>query len=74
MTTKTTHRARWFVYADGVMIPRQSTMRGQWGYDVMCSCGWRTYTGGAVKSYVDQELWHHKWSEGALSGSEGVMA
>lgn len=56
----TTHRMRWFVYAGGERIPRTSTMRGAWGHDVVCSCGWETKTGGATKSYIDGEIWHHK--------------
>jgi len=66
MNTENTHRARWFVYADGVMIPRQSTMRGQWGYDVACSCGWRTWTGGGTKTHVENELWAHRFEYGAV--------
>jgi hypothetical protein len=55
------HRIRWYVWAGNERIPRQSTMRGQWGYDVECSCGWTTNTGGAVRSYIEQEIWHHKF-------------
>lgn len=57
------HRMRWFVYVDGERIPHTATMRGQWGYDVECSCGeFVTRTGGAVRSYIEQEVWHHKWA------------
>lgn len=56
----TGHRISWFVYVDGKQIPRQATMRGQWGYDVKCSCGWETSTGGAVRSYIEREAWFHK--------------
>ena len=62
------HRVRWWVYTGGVdedgrreRIPRVSTMRGQWpGYDVECSCGWESRTGGAVRSYIEQLVWEHK--------------
>jgi hypothetical protein len=67
--TKAEHKIRWFVYtgdrdADGNMekIPWQSTMRGFWpGYDVECSCGWHTNTGGATRGYVRREVEDHKF-------------
>jgi hypothetical protein len=63
--TATVHKIRWFVWAgsgvDRVKIPRQATMRGQWGYDVECSCGWATHTGGATWTYVASEVSLHKW-------------
>lgn len=55
------HKIRWFVYLAGEKIPRTSTMRGQWGYDVECSCGWKTNTGGGVRSWLEQEVWEHKF-------------
>jgi hypothetical protein len=58
----TEHKVRWFVWAGGEKIPRTSTMRGFWGYDVECSCGWKTRTGGATKRYITNEVWYHKWS------------
>jgi len=54
------HKIRWFVYAGGERIPRTATMRGQWGYDATCSCGWDTKTGGATLGYVKGEVWWHK--------------
>ena len=68
-TTAATHRVRWFVYtghrtADGhaERIPRTASMRGHWpaGYDAECACGWKTRTGGAVRSYIELEIWQHK--------------
>lgn len=56
------HQIRWFVWAGGVKISRTATMRGQWDYDVECSCGWKTQTGGATKSYIQGEIWLHKFS------------
>jgi hypothetical protein len=61
------HRARWFVWAwDGQghseKLPHTSTMRGLWGWDVECSCGWKTSTGGATRRSVEQDLWFHRWS------------
>lgn len=59
----TTHRMRWFVWAGGEKIPHTARMRGQWGYDVECSCGeFTTRTGGATLGYIRNEVWHHKWS------------
>jgi hypothetical protein len=56
----TDHRIRWYVYAGSERIPRTSGMRGLWGYDVTCSCGWETRTGGAVRRYIEDEVWTHK--------------
>lgn len=65
-TTRRAHRIRWYVYTGGPdreRIPRTATMRGRWpnGYDVECSCGWKSSTGGAVRSYIEREVWSHKW-------------
>jgi hypothetical protein len=51
---------KWFaVFADG------STMRNVQGFshdawDVTCSCGWATKTGGAIRSSVLLEVQKHK--------------
>jgi hypothetical protein len=61
--TKAAHRARWFVYAGSEKIPYQSTMRGHWpGYDVECSCGWESRTGGATRTSVEDMLFDHRFS------------
>jgi hypothetical protein len=36
-------------------------MRGLWGWDVECSCGWKTSTGGATRASVEFDLWSHRW-------------
>lgn len=63
---KTKHRISWWVYTggpNGERIRRNRHMRGWWpGYDVECSCGWKTTTGGATRSYIEKEVWLHKWS------------
>ena len=62
------HRARWFVYAGGygqplTKIPHTASMRGHWpGYDVECSCGWKSRTGGAIKRSVQDALDDHRYS------------
>lgn len=59
----TTHRMRWFVWAEGQRFPHKATMRGTWGYDVECSCGdFATRTGGATLGYIRNEIWLHKLS------------
>jgi len=58
--TSTTHRIHWFVYAGDEKIPHTAKMRGAWGYDVECSCGWQTRTGGATRRSVEDEIWLHK--------------
>lgn len=61
------HRIEWWVYVDPAdprkpRVRRTATMRGRWpGYDVTCTCGWQTTTGGAVRSYIEQEVWSHKF-------------
>lgn len=59
--TAQTHRIRWYVYAGGQRIPRTATMRGQWGHDAACSCGWETTTGGATRTYIQGEINLHKF-------------
>ena len=54
------HTIKWYVYADGEKIRRTATMRGDWGYDATCSCGWETNTGGAIKRVISDEVWIHK--------------
>lgn len=59
-TTETAHRISWFVYAGGERIPRTASMRGTWGYDATCTCGWDSQTGGATRSSVAYDVWFHK--------------
>lgn len=54
------HRISWYVWAGGVKMRHTSRMRGTWGYDAECSCGWKTRTGGATRRYVAGEVWYHK--------------
>jgi hypothetical protein len=59
------HRIQWWAYAhDGLgnteKIRRTHDMRGSWGFDVTCSCGWETKTGGAIRSYLEREIFWHK--------------
>ena len=68
METTTAHKVRWFVYTgvDRERIPKTATMRGWWpGYDVECSCGWKSETGGAIRSYIQREVWAHKHGFGS---------
>lgn len=67
--TKAAHRATWWVLAgwdnDGrqIWIRREARMRGRWpGFDVKCSCGWESHTGGAVRTSVEEDLWLHRYS------------
>lgn len=64
--TKAAHRATWWVYTGGPgreRIRRTATMRGRWpGYDVTCSCGWESRTGGATRHSVANDLWDHRYS------------
>lgn len=55
------HSIRWYVYAGSERIPYTSTMRGTWGYDAVCSCGWDSKTGGGVRRWVQEKVADHKW-------------
>lgn len=60
--TMKAHRATWYVWAGGVKMRRQATMRGSRGYDVTCSCGeFETRTGGGTYNHVANELWFHRY-------------
>lgn len=61
-TNAVTHRMKWFAYAGGEKFPRTASMRGTWGYDVECSCGWATNSGGGTKGYITREVWFHKFT------------
>lgn len=61
------HRIRWYVRVppceeapDGY-LRHTASMRGTWGYDARCSCGWDSRTGGAVRSYVQREIDSHRF-------------
>lgn len=58
------HRARWFAYAGpyGERIPHTASMRLHGiGYDVECSCGWESRTGGATRKSVAGMLDDHRY-------------
>ena len=62
--TMAAHKARWYVYTGegAARIPWQATMRGSWpGFDVVCSCGWESRTGGGTRGYVREQLLWHRW-------------
>jgi hypothetical protein len=59
-TQATEHQITWYVWAGSEKIRRTATMRGFWGYDATCSCGWETRTGGATKRCITDEVWLHK--------------
>ncbi len=60
------HRATWWVYGEpgntdpATRIRRNAGMRGLWGYDVTCSCGWDSRTGGGLRRYVADLLDDHR--------------
>jgi hypothetical protein len=65
---KKTHKVRWFVYTGGSrneLIPWESTMRGSWpaGFEVKCSCGWETHSGGYVRSACRTAIQDHRSDE-----------
>lgn len=57
------HRATWYVWAGGVKMRHQATMRAFWGHDVTCSCGeFESRTGGATRRSVEDMLFSHRLS------------
>jgi hypothetical protein len=55
------HKISWFVYAGSERIPSTKSMRGTWGYDATCECGWDSKTGGATATAVGRMVNDHKW-------------
>ena len=51
---------KWFaILSDGSRVRNnQGFIHNAW--DVECSCGWRTLTGGAIKSYIADKVFDHK--------------
>jgi hypothetical protein len=60
VATDTKVTIKWFVYAGEEKIAHNSTMRGTWGFDATCSCGWESNTGGGVRSWVKDLVDKHK--------------
>lgn len=58
--TKEKVQIKWFVWAGGEMFPKESSMISYVGYDFECSCGYKSHTGGAIKSYIKGEIDAHK--------------
>lgn len=59
------HRASWWCMAwDGQgnveWLRHTAIMRGGWGHDVECSCGWKSRTGGGTRRSVEEKLWDHR--------------
>lgn len=69
--TDTKVTIKWFVYSGNEKIRYESTMRGTWGYDATCSCGWETKTGGAIRSSVEADVELHKTGEHNYSYKAG---
>lgn len=72
VATDTKVTIKWFVYAGEEKIRYNSTMRGTWGYDAQCSCGWETKTGGAIKSCVLEDVKWHKIMDHNYTRNYGV--
>ncbi len=55
------HRITWWVYAGRDRIRKTATMRGTWGHDATCACGWDSHTGGATRGSVERDVRSHKY-------------
>jgi hypothetical protein len=60
-----------FVYSMGEKMPHTSSMRGNWGFDFVCSCGYESKTGGAVRSWINEAIQKHKWLDHDYSWKVG---
>lgn len=60
------HRATWWVYPEpgntdpATRIRHSAQMRGTWGYDVTCSCGWDSRIGGGLRRAAAEALEDHR--------------
>jgi hypothetical protein len=54
------HKMKWFARWGGEWIARSAGMQGK-EWDVKCSCGWQTNTGGAIESNIRWAVKMHKW-------------
>jgi hypothetical protein len=65
VTATTTHRVRWYARHPGHpqdWTPRTRNMvGGGWAWDVECTCGWASRTGGALQGYLRTVVEDHKW-------------
>jgi hypothetical protein len=53
----------WFVYVDGKkMLKKENVKYPGCKYDVACSCGWESATGGSNKDVLYGHINHHKLS------------
>lgn len=44
------------------LVPRTRFMNGRdWGWDVKCSCGWESRTGGGIEADVRRKIADHRW-------------
>lgn len=60
LATKEKVKIKWFaVLHDGSQV-RNNKGFIHYAWDVTCSCGWKTNTGGALRSYIQDEVWYHK--------------
>ena len=60
ITTEKVKISWWAIPQGGERMPRQASMRGTWGWDASCSCGWDSRTGGAVFREVRRAVNEHK--------------
>jgi N6-adenosine-specific RNA methylase IME4 len=58
--TDQTVSVKWFVWAGNEKVPFESSMRGTWGFDAKCSCGWESRTGGGTRTWLKELVRKHK--------------
>lgn len=55
-----TAKITWWVWSGNTKLRHTSAMRGTWGWDASCSCGWESRTGGATRNSVKNDVYFHK--------------
>lgn len=76
------HRIAWWVWAFGppgaglapVKMRHRATMRGTWGWDATCSCGWESRTGGATRGSIERlGIARHMWDVADDAGRDALL-
>jgi hypothetical protein len=68
------HAITWWVWAGGEKMRHTAQMRGQWGWDASCTCGWESRTGGATRGSVQRDVDDHKWDYRNVAETDAAVA
>jgi hypothetical protein len=54
---------KWFYVVNGQKYRYVKGLIGVTAWEVSCSCGWESHTGGGVRSWLDELVFEHKFYE-----------